>query len=52
MFANKRYADYFLPIVEQLVQDPSVIVRSEVTRVLIAVMNTDYAKLINYLESC
>lgn len=44
MFTNKRYADYFLLIVESLVQDPSVIVRSEVALVLMAVMNTDYDK--------
>lgn len=44
MFANRRYADYFLPFVEQLVYDPSVIVRSEVFLVVIAVMNDDYNK--------
>lgn len=42
MFANKQYTNYFLPIVESLAQDSSVIVLSEVVLVLIAVTNPNY----------
>ena len=44
MFTNKRYENYFFPLVEYLVQDPSAVVRSQVFKVLIAVINIDYAK--------